>query len=318
VGRGLRFEPARPRLVRELVLAPWLAVGTVCFGAFMGQLDASVVTLAFPALQREFGAGLAGLAGVQWLSLAYLLTLVALLPPVGRWSDRAGRKLVYLYGFAVFTAASAGCGLTGSLAWLVGLRVVQAVGAAMLQANSVALVVTSVPADRRRAALGVQAGAQALGLAVGPTVGGLLVGSVGWRWIFLVNVPVGVVALAAGWFLLPRTRQRATGSGIDPLGVLLLAAASTGVLLVVSAVSGLTLPVPVAVLAAGSAAAAGGLLWWERRVDQPVLDVALLQTRLGAGLAGALAAYLVLFGPLVLFPQTMAGQGMVRCAPVCC
>ena len=99
----LRAEAARPRRVREYRRAPWFAVATVCFGAFMGQLDASVVTLAFPALQHGFGVGL---AAVQWVSLGYLLALVALLVPVGRWSDRWGRKLVYLYGFVIFTAAS--------------------------------------------------------------------------------------------------------------------------------------------------------------------------------------------------------------------
>jgi MFS family permease len=169
-------EHARPPVIREHRLAPWLAVGTVCCGALMGQLDASIVTLAFPALQRQFTASL---ATVQWVSLAYLLVLVALLVPVGRWSDRFGRKLVYLYGFAVFTAASAACGLAPSLAALIVLRLVQAAGAAMLQANSVALVVTSTSATRRRKALAVQAAAQALGLAAGPLVGGLLIAALG-------------------------------------------------------------------------------------------------------------------------------------------
>ena len=210
-------------------MAPWLAVATVCFGAFMGQLDASVVTLAFPALQRQFGVAL---AGVQWVSLAYLLALVVLLVPVGRWSDRYGRKLVYLYGFVLFTAASAACGLAPTLGVLVAVRVVQAAGAAMLQANSVALVASSAPAGRRRAALGMQA-AQALGLALGPVAGGLLVAAAGWRWIFFINVPVGAVAVAAGWFLLPRTRHRAARQGADPLGLLLLAAASTGTLVAI-------------------------------------------------------------------------------------
>src|SRR3984957_17979738 len=225
-------EAPRPAIVREHPLAPWFAVGTVCLGAFMGQLDASVVTLAFPALQRQYGVAL---AGVQWVSLAYLLTLVALLVPVGRWSDRCGRKLVYLYGFVLFTAASAGCGLAPTLGVLIVVRVVQAAGAAMLQANSVALVATSAPAGRRRAALGIQAGAQAVGLALGPVAGGLLVASAGWRSIFFINIPVGVVAVAAGWFLLPRTRQRAARQGTDPLGLILLAAAATGTLVTVSA-----------------------------------------------------------------------------------
>ena len=306
-------EPARPVLVREHRLAPWFAVGTVCFGAFMGQLDASVVTLAFPALQRQFAAGL---AGVQWVSLAYLLALVALLVPVGRWSDRFGRKLVYLYGFVVFAGASAACGLAPTLAVLVGLRVLQAAGAAMLQANSVALVATSAPPGRRRAALAVQAAAQALGLAAGPVVGGLLVASAGWRWIFFVNVPVGVIAVLAGWFLLPRTRQLAHGRGSDPLGVALLATAAAGTMVAVSSLSGLGLPFWALAGSAAAAVVAGvTLIWWERRSAAPLVDLRLLAAAgIAPALGGALCAYLVLFGPLVLLPQTLAahGEGALR------
>jgi len=306
-------EPARPAVVREHRMAPWLAVATVCFGAFMGQLDASIVTLAFPALQRQFGAGL---AGVQWVSLAYLLALVALLVPVGRWSDRFGRKLVYLYGFVVFAGASAACGLAPSLTALIGLRVVQAAGAAMLQANSVALVATSAPGGRRRAALGIQAAAQALGLALGPVVGGLLVASAGWRWIFFVNVPVGVMAVLAGWFLLPRTRQLAHGRGSDPLGMTLLALAAVGMLVAVSSLSGLGLPVlALAGSAAAAVLAAAGLIWWERRAAAPLVDLRLLAAAgFAPALGGALGVYLVLFGPLVLLPQTLAAhsEGALR------
>ena len=301
-------EAARPAAVREHRLAPWFAVGTVCFGAFMGQLDASIVTLAFPALQRQFGAGL---AAVQWVSLSYLLALVALLVPVGRWSDRAGHKLIYLYGFVIFTAASAGCGLAWSLGSLILLRVVQAAGAAMLQANSVALVTTSAPPGRRRAALGIQAAAQAFGLALGPVVGGILLAAVGWRWIFMVNVPVGIVAVTAGWFLLPRTRHRSDRAGADLAGLVLLAIAVTAGLLAVSAVSGLGLRASVVAACAALAILAGaGLVWWERRATSPIVDLPLLiGGGMAAGLAGALCAYMVLFGPLVLFPQLMEGPG---------
>jgi MFS family permease len=301
-------ERARPALVREHRLAPWFAVGTVCFGAFMGQLDASVVTLAFPALQRQFSASL---AGVQWVSLAYLLALVALLVPVGRWSDRFGRKLVYLYGFVVFAGASVACGFAPTLAVLVGLRVLQAAGAAMLQANSVALVATSATAPTRRAALAVQAAAQALGLAAGPVVGGLLVASVGWRWIFFVNVPVGVIAVLAGWFLLPRTRQLARGRGSDPLGVALLAAAVACTMVAISSLSGLGLPFLVLAGSAAAAAMAGVcLVWWELRSAAPLLDLRLLAAAgIAPALGGALCVYLVLFGPLMLLPQTLAAQG---------
>jgi MFS family permease len=104
-------EPPRPQAVREHRFAPWFAVGSVCIGAFMGQLDASIVTVAFPALEREFGASL---AAVQWVSLSYLLVLVGLLAGAGRLADAAGRKLIYLYGFLVFTAATAACGFAPS------------------------------------------------------------------------------------------------------------------------------------------------------------------------------------------------------------
>jgi MFS family permease len=301
-------EPARPAVVREHRLAPWMAVGTVCFGAFMGQFDASVVTLAFPALQHQYTSGL---AAVQWVSLAYLLALVALLVPVGRWSDRRGRKLVYLYGFVVFIAASAGCGLAPSLPALIALRGLQAVGAAMLQANSVALVATSAPAGRRRAALGIQAAAQALGLALGPVAGGLLIATAGWRSIFFINVPVGAVAVAAGWFLLPRTREHAGRTGTDPAGLILLAAVSTTALAAVSAVSGLGLTAGgIAGLAAVAVLAGAALGWWERRAATPLIDLPMLAASgITPLLVGALCAYMMLFGPLVLLPQMLTAQG---------
>jgi EmrB/QacA subfamily drug resistance transporter len=305
----LLIEPARPRVVREHRLAPWFAVASVCVGAFMGQLDASIVTLTFPALEREFGVSL---AAAQWVSLAYLLALVGLLVAAGRMADALGRKLVYLYGFAVFTIASAACGLATSLAVLVAFRTVQAAGAAMLQANSVALVVTSVPRARMRVALGAQAAAQALGLALGPTAGGLLVGSAGWRWVFWVNVPIGCVAIIIGRYLLPRTRERADGVGFDWPGLLLLATASTCLLLAVSGISGLGLPVWSAVsLAVVSLAATAGLRVHERRSRRPLFDPALLRMpAVSIGLAGALCAYLVLFGPLALIPQVLTARGV--------
>ena len=135
----------------------------------------------------------------------------------------------------------------------------------MLQASSVAPVATSAPAGRRRAALGMQAGAQALGLTVCPVAGGLLVASAGWRWIFFINVPVGAVPVAAGWFLLPRTRHRTARQGADLPGLILLAAAATGTLAATSAVSGPGLPLSgLAGCAAVALLAGAGLVRWER------------------------------------------------------
>lgn len=300
----VRGERPRPAAVRDHRNAGWFAVATVCFGAFMGQLDASIVTLAFPALQHEFALPL---AAVEWVSLAYLLTLVGLLAAAGRVADAAGRKRMYLWGFAVFTAASVACGLAPGLGWLVAFRVVQAAGAAMLQSNSVALVVGSVRRDQMRAALGVQAAAQALGLALGPAVGGLLVATVGWRWVFLVNAPVGVVGWLAGRYLLPRTRERTPLGRFDVPGLALLVLASTALLLAVSAASGLAVPGwAVGSLVGLAVLGAAGFVVRERRTTSPLVDLDLTRPRaVGLGLVGALAGYLVLFGPLALFPQVL-------------
>jgi MFS family permease len=302
--RSILREPPRPTAVRASPWAPWLAVGVVCFGAFMGQLDASIVTITFPAMERDFGVPV---VGVQWVSLVYLLGLVALLAPAGRLGDAVGRKLVYTYGFAVFTVASAACGVAPSLGVLVLLRLVQAVGAAMLQANSVALVTTSAPKDRMRFALGVQAGGQAVGLALGPTLGGLLTATVGWRAVYWVNVPVGLAAIVAGRYLLPRTRQFSRRERFDWAGTLLLVAWTSALLLVLSAVSGLSLPGWVtALLAALGLAGLTAFIRREVTARHPLIPVWLLRSApLARGLVGAACGYLVLFGPLVLIPQLL-------------
>jgi EmrB/QacA subfamily drug resistance transporter len=306
--RVLLEERARPARVRDSPRGWWLAVATVCFGAFMGQLDASIVTLTYQPLRNQFTTSL---AAVQWVSLSYLLVLAALLIPVGRLADAHGRKLVYIYGFIVFTAASAACGLAPSLGALITFRVVQGIGAAMLQANSVALVVTSAPPHHTRTALGVQAAAQALGLALGPTIGGLLVSTLGWRWVFGINVPVGIAAIAAGIYLLPRTRTLHPTGGWDRPGLILLGTAITAGLLGISAASGLGLPpwatITLLILTAATIAA---FRTREHHTPTPLLDLDLLATpTITAGLLGALCAYLVLFGPLVLIPLVLTATG---------
>ena len=193
-------ESPRPAWIARRSYAPWLVIATVCFGAFMGQLDASIVTLAFPAMSAHFGAD------PEWISLSYLITLVALLVPMGRIADRVGRKIVYIYGFALFTGASIACVYAPGFDSLIAARIAQAAGAAMLQANSVALVTTAVAPEQRRKALGVQAAAQATGLAAGPLLGGYLTENYGWQAVFAINVPVGVVAMVMGHYLLPRTK----------------------------------------------------------------------------------------------------------------
>jgi MFS family permease len=203
--RQLLSEPRRPPAVRTSPHAGHYIVGTVCIGAFMGQLDASIVTVALP----HIGLGLhTGGGAARWVLLAYLLVLLGALAGVGQLADRFGRKLLYTYGFAVFTLGSALCGLAPTLGWLIAARVLQGLGAAMLQANSVAIIREALPSGAALTrGIGVQGAAQALGLALGPALGGLLLALGGWRLIFLVNLPVGVLGTVLGRLLLPRTAK---------------------------------------------------------------------------------------------------------------
>ncbi len=301
-------ERARPAWIRAWPQAWKLAVATVCFGAFMGQLDASIVTLTYRPVERAFGADP---AAVQWVSLSYLIALVALLAPTGRRSDQKGRKLSYLHGFLIFSAGSALCAVAPDLGLLIGARVVQGVGAAFLQANSVALVTSSAPTHRLRSALGIQAAAQALGLALGPTVGGLIVSTLGWPWVFALNVPVGLVAVVAGIFFLPRTVARAEPGPSNVGGTLLIGGCATAFLLALSSMSGLHVPDWAPVLLIGVALACGGaLVGCERTSARPLLRPLLTIRGMPGGLLAAMCGYVVLFGPLVLVPGVLEARGL--------
>jgi MFS family permease len=306
--RSILTEAPRPEAVRAHPRAPWLAVAVVCFGAFMGQLDASIVTLTFRPMEHDFGDPL---AAVQWVSLAYLLGLVALVTPAGRIADAVGRKLIYTYGFVIFTVGSAACGFAPTLGILVICRVLQAIGAAMLQANSVAIVSTTVPPSRMRLALSIQAAAQAVGLGLGPTLGGLLTQTVGWRAVYWINVPVGCLAVIAGRYLLPRTRKLSRAGGFDWPGAALLGVATSALLVALSVVGGLRAPGWFAgLMAVLAAAAAATFALRQRRARFPLIPLPLLTSgRVALGLAGSFLGYLTLFGPLVLVPQLLNAHG---------
>jgi len=291
-------EPARPARIRESPNAHWLVVATVCVGAFMGQLDASITTLALPSLQRSFGASL---GAVEWVTLSYLLVLVGAVTMVGRFGDMVGRKLLYTYGFALFTLASLACGLAPDMASLIVFRVIQGFGAAMLQANSVALITLAMPAGTLGRGIGIQGAAQAVGLALGPTVGGLLIELGGWPLIFFVNVPAGVIGVVLGWFLLPRSRNLADRARFDWLGLALLAPAVSALLLALS-LHGLPAPAVAALLVAAVALGAA-LVMVERRAATPLLDPKLFRrVAFSSGISAGLLSYMVLFGILFVVP----------------
>jgi len=273
--RRLLVERRRPPSISARPSAYWLVLATVCIGAFMNQLDASIVTVAFPTLQRSFHESL---GAVTWVGLSYLLVLVGLVTGVGRMADMVGRKLLYTYGFVVFIVGSILCGLAPSLDVLIAFRVVQAVGAAMLQANSVAILVLALPKEKLGRGIGIQGAAQALGLALGPTVGGLLIALGGWRLIFFVNVPAVIVGTVMAWYLIPRSRHLQARAPFDWLGLSLFFPA-VGALL--SAVSfgnsaGWTSPTIVGLFVASGILGAA-FIRRERHASAPMLDLSLFK-----------------------------------------
>ena len=215
-----------------------------------------------------------------------------------------GRKLLYTYGFIVFIIGSALCGLAPSLDALIAFRVLQAVGAAMIQANSVAIIVLAVPKEKLGRGIGIQGAAQALGLAIGPTVGGLLIALGGWRLIFFVNVPAGIAGTVMAWYLIPRSRHLQARVPFDWLGLGLFFPAVAALLSAVSFgnSAGWTSPTIVGLFVA---AVVLGVAFFrrERRTSAPMLDLSLFKRiPFAAGIASGLLSYLVLFGTLFVVP----------------
>jgi EmrB/QacA subfamily drug resistance transporter len=292
-------EPPPVAFLTRLPSYPWLIVGACCIAGLMGQIDASIVQLALPTLGRVFDCTL---ESVSWVALTYLLGVAAFMPIFGQLCRIFGRKLFYIVGFILFTSASALCGFAPDLLTLVALRFVQGVGGAMIGANSMALVVEATDKNRRGRALGLYAAAQAVGISAGPVLGGLLIGTLGWRWVFWVNVPVGLISIVAGWLVLPVTPRQSPTPTFDWRGALLLAPALTLAVFALNQVSALGIT-SVVLLGAGGAAIVLSFLFvrQESKAKSPLVDLALLKGP--AFLAGALAcalSYAMLYGMFFL------------------
>jgi EmrB/QacA subfamily drug resistance transporter len=181
-------------------LPRWRVFPALSLGTIMAVLDISVVNIALPTLSRTFGAPL---TTIEWVVLAYVVTISGLLLTMGRVADLLGRRRVYGAGQLVFTAASALCAAAPTERWLIGARALQGLGAAMMTANSSALLISNFGPEERGKALGAFGAIVGVGLALGPPVGGLIVSHFSWRWIFLINVPIGLVAQWQLWSRVP-------------------------------------------------------------------------------------------------------------------
>ena len=291
----LRWFAARPGY-------RWWVVGTVCLGAFMGQLDASIATLLIPTLRNVFHDPL---ADVEWVAIAYLLVLVGLVVMFGRLADMFGRKEMYTVGFLVFSVGSAACGLSARLEVLILARIAQAVGAAMLQANSVAIITQAVDRNDLGRAIGIQGAAQAVGLSVGPALGGFLISTLGWQWAFYINLPVGAVGTLMGWLVLPTSRSGQTqAEPFDWLGLAIFAPGTVIAMYIATQgqIVGWASPMMLFLLALSPVLLLLFLLR-EHRARFPMVDLQLFKDRLfTASIVAGLLSYAVLFGALFLIP----------------
>ena len=289
------YEPAPSPFLASRPYYPWLVVGTTCIAAFAGQVDASIVQLALPTLERAFDARL---SAVSWVAIAYVLSFAAILPVFARLAEMAGRKLMYLVGFTMFGLASALCGLAPSLGWLIAFRVLQGVSGAMLGANSIVILVAGAGPERRGRAMGLFSAAQAVGISLGPAAGGLILGSLSWHWVFWVSVPFSLLGGAAGWFTVPQTAAVNADMRFDVPGALLLIPALTALLLTISQMHAWG---PTSPLILGCAAAAVVLLcvfiWRERRAPAPLVNLQLFRSLgFSAGGIGVILSYAMLYG----------------------
>jgi EmrB/QacA subfamily drug resistance transporter len=293
------LEPPPLRSLENRSFHPWLVVGVTCIGAFIGQLDASIVQLALPTLTQAFDVSV---SEVRWVAIAYLLAFAGSLGVFGRVCEMLGRKSLYLAGFFLFTAASLLCGWAEDLNWLILLRALQGIGGGLLGANSITILVKSVPLEKRAQAIGLFTTAQAIGVSTGPIVGGLLLDALGWRWVFWVAVPFGFFAFLFGWLVLPRTADRVTGRCYDWYGALLLLPSLVLAIVVLNQVSVWSLTSPAMVLCvAGSITFLLLFVQREKRADWPLVDLALFRSPgFASGISGVVLGYALLYGMLFL------------------
>ena len=291
----------------------WWTLAAVAFGLFMIMLDNTVVNVALPSIQRDLDARLSEL---EWIVTGYALTFAALILTGGKLADLLGRRRVFISGLFVFTLASLACALAPSAEFLIGARVVQGAGAALMNPATLSIISATFPPRERGAAIGIWAGVSATALAIGPLVGGLLTEHVGWSSIFYINVPIGAIAIVASFLLIDESRDLSDGQRPDLPGLV-----SSGIglfALTYGLIEGGQKGWTSALILGAFALAAVALALFvvlESRQRAPMLDLSLFRNRtfFGANLTILMVA-LAMFG--VFFFVSLYMQNVLGYSPV--
>ncbi len=292
----------------------WWTLASVAFALFMIMLDNTIVNVALPSIQRDLHIGVSEL---EWVVTGYALSFAVLMLTGGKLADMLGRRRIFLVGLAIFTISSLFCGLAGSAELLIGARVVQGAGSALMMPATLSIITATFAPAERGAALGIWAGVSAMALAIGPLVGGLITEHVGWDWIFFVNVPIGVVGLVCVRLIVRESRdtsheQRLDLPGLITSGIALFAL----VFALIEANSYGWTSATILSLFALALVAGTVFVVLELRQRLPMFDLALFRdsTFTGANVV-ALLVSLAMFGVfffMSLFMQNVLGYSAVR------
>jgi len=266
----------------------WWTLAAVSFGLFMIMLDNTIVNVALPTIQRSLDLKISEL---EWVVTGYALTFGALMLTGGKLADLLGRRRIFVVGLVIFTASSLACGLADGATMLIAARVVQGLGAALMNPATLSIIVATFPARQRGTAIGIWAGVSALALAIGPLLGGIITERISWNWIFFINVPVGVLGIVAALLFIDESRDTSQEQRLDVPGLVTSTVGlfSLSYALIEANTYGWT---STRILLAFGIAAVSLVLFvlLERHQRLPMLDLALFRNR---GFAGANAVMLL-------------------------
>lgn len=304
------------RLFGRNIAYKWIVLSVTTIGALMASIDSTIVILGLPDMMVKLHADLIEMI---WVIMAYILVSTVLLLTFGRVADMFGRVRMYNLGFVIFTIGSALCGFSGNAMQLIIFRLVQGSGAAMMVVNSVAIITEVFQPNERGKALGINAITFSIGGVAGPILGGLILTLADWRWIFFINVPVGILGAVWGYRALREMSLREQGEGFDLIGALSFSLGLTALLIA------LTLGIqynftsaPILILFGLFVIGVVVFLWWERRAKNPVLDLSLFKNRIyNFSVLSAMMQSLALFAVnflIIFYLQGVLGYDALKAA----
>ncbi|WP_457332111.1 DHA2 family efflux MFS transporter permease subunit [Rhizobacter sp. P5_C2] len=288
IATPVAIEPPAPRT------SPWPVFWVASVAAFLVSLDSTMLYAAFGALRTGFPQATA--ADMSWVLNAYTVVYAAMLIPAGGLADTHGRKRVFLFGVTVFIAASAACGMAGSVGWLIAARVLQAVGAALLTPASLSIVLAAFPQEKRALTVSLWGAVAGFAAAVGPSLGSLVVETIGWPWAFFINLPIGALSLWRGAALLGESPRGATRRKVDAVGMALLIVAVGAIALAIVESESPAWTRAQLIAAAGTGVIAlVAFVIWAGRVRDPLVDLGLFRHRTYSAVNAATLAFGIAF-----------------------